>query len=183
MNIMITLNLIPENEKKEIRLLNIYLAIKSLIFIFLFTLITTTIILLVAKITLHNYFVKSINENHISTLNIKLSGGEIKRLKTELIHIKQIQNDHTPWIVFFFKLNDLIPEGIVLSQLTLGDDNVLTLGGLAKKRQNLLMLQDTLQKSGYFENIKLPYDILFEKENIKFNLQLPFYRDKIFQQQ
>lgn len=116
-------------------------------------------------------------------ININLSGGEIKRLKSELANIKQIQKDHTPWIVFFYKLSDIIPEGIVLSQLTLENDNVLIIGGLAKKRQDLLMLQDALHKSAYFENFQLPYNVLFEKENIKFNLQLNFFKDKIFQLQ
>lgn len=175
---MITLNLIPEKEKNDIKLLNTYLAVKNLIFLFVFTLIVSTIVLLGAKITLSDYFIQVVSQNSLTSSNSGYSETKIRKIKHEVITIKRIQDEHMPWIKFFVKFSDLVPQGVIISDIAI-DKQIVTMSAIAKKRDSLLIFQENLKKSGYFEDFKLPYDVLFAKENIKFTLKIKYDVKKI----
>lgn len=177
---MITLNLIPESEKQEIKLLNIYLAIKSIVFIFIFTLIISTIILLTAKIILNNYLIKIVNENTLNTTHVDISGAKIKKINIEIQQVKRIQEEYRPWSLVLHKINRLIPQGVVLSELETLPSGEFKMVGFAEKREHLLGLKDSLNSSKLFGEFELPYNILFEKEKIKFSLTLSLRAETAF---
>lgn len=169
---MITLNLIPENEKREISLLNIYLAIKSLVFLVLFTTIAATSILLSTKIILNYYLIKIVNENHLSGRDVYFSNNEIKKFKTELTKVKRIQKNHTVWLALLFKINELVPNGITITELSFEREKKVRIAGIAKRRQDLLNFEEMLKTSGIFENFTIPFSVLLEKEDIRFHLDM-----------
>lgn len=177
---LVTLNLVPENEKKEIRLHNFYLAVKNLIFIFLFTIIVSATILLIAKITLNNYLIKVIEEQTTFASARGYSSEKIRKIKKDIEQIHLIQNDFIPWSVFLVKLGLLVPNGVTVGELNMQSNGNFLIVGSAKKREDILSLRDIFMKSEYFEPFDLPYNTLFERKDIKFNLTLQLLKEKTF---
>jgi len=93
---MITLNLIPEKEKKELQMLNTYIAIKNFMLVILAGFIISSTMLLIGKIILLNHFTYAVSSNVLGTIPIKISNSEIKNLKKEIDAVSQIQKDHMP---------------------------------------------------------------------------------------
>lgn len=178
---MIILNLIPEKEKKELQILNTYIAIKDFILVISAGIIISSTMLLLGKIILLDRFTHAVSNNILSTLPIKISNSAIKNIKKEIDAVSQIQKGHIDWITFFVKFNSIANSGITISALSVNDKGSAEISGSAKKRQDLIDFEKNINSSGYFKEYKFPYDALFKKENIIFSMNLEFEVDTITQ--
>ncbi|RJR31039.1 hypothetical protein C4569_03305 [Candidatus Parcubacteria bacterium] len=168
---MITLNLLSPEQKKEIRLLRFFIVTKIIIIYLLLFLIITAIVLLFAKMILQNYFNKVVANYNLNSKTGALLSQDIKQFNKKLKSIQSIQNDFVPWSDLIFKINEIVPENILLYAIeikkTSGD---LQLTGRAKTRDDLKNFEKNLNDSGLFESIKIPFTSLLEKENIDFKI-------------
>lgn len=171
---MITLNLIPENEKKELQLLNTYVAIKNLVLVILLGVMVSSIMLLIGKIILLQHFTETVSENVLKTFSINITNIDIKKLKKEMDAAKEIQKNHINWINFFIHFNTMANNGIAVNSLEINGQGGVNISGLAKERQNLIDFEKNINDSGYFNEFKFPYDSLFKKNDIIFNISLIF---------
>lgn len=178
---MITLNLIPEKEKKELQMLNTYIAVKNFLLVIIAGFIISSTMLLLGKIILLDHFTHAVSSNVLGTISIKISNSAIKNIKKEINAVIQIQKGHINWIPFFIKFNSIANSGITISSLSVNDKGNAAISGSAKIRQDLIDFEKNINSSGYFKEYKFPYDALFKKENIIFSINLEFALDKITQ--
>lgn len=176
---MITLNLIPGNEKKELQLLNTYVAIKNLVLVILLGVIVSSIMLLMGKIILLQYFTETVSGNVLNTISLTVANVNIQNIKKEIDAAKEIQKNHVNWINFFIHFNTVVNNGITINSLDINKNGNVSISGLAKERQNLIDFEKNINESGYFNEFKFPYDFLFKKNNIIFNISLEFDVDTI----
>ena len=169
---MITLNLVPDSEKKEIRILYFYLGVKNLVFIILSSCLLIASALIFSKIILINYFNDSLTRDVAQTNPLKTSSKDIREFQTQLTDIKKIQSQYLPWSKFFLALNRLVNSGITLNTLMVDQDGKIEITGTAIQRNDLREFEKRLQQSGYFSDFKIPYEVFFEKQDIKFDLHL-----------
>lgn len=178
---MITLNLIPQKEKHELKLLGLYLATKNIIFLTLFGIIIIAIVLLGAKFVLQDYFNKVVDENYLSAGIGKFTISEIKIFKQDLKEIIKIQKDYQSWFNFFTAFNKLVSQGIAIDTLDISK-NQIKISGISKNRDSLLEFKNNLDNSDLFGEFEIPLDTLFKKEDISFNLDLKFDINKLDKQ-
>lgn len=169
---MIRLNLIPPGDKQELRLLNLFFAIKNVVYLALIGIIALAIGLVAAMLFLQNYFIYLVNS---STLNIsigKFSSSEIRNFRQDLVRIQQIQAEYIPWSELLLRLNRQAERGITLTDLTLRRDGQADLTGVAQTRDDLLRFRETLIVSGLSRPFELPFAAKLQRDNVRFNLHL-----------
>ncbi len=169
---MITLNLIPARDKQELRLLNLFLALKNIVALTLVGVIAIAIGLIAAKLFLQNYFTYLVNSNVLNIGIGRFSSREIRGFKQTLGRVQQIQTGYVPWSELLLNLNRHVGPGVTLTDLTLQNDGSATLVGVAQTRENLLQLQTALIAAGLTPPFELPFAVKLQRENVRFDLRL-----------
>ena len=93
---MITLNLISEELKKEIKLRHLYLFIKKINLALIVITIIIAIILLAAKTILQVNFNNIVEQTTLVTKNNQGYNNKIKEINSKIDFIEKIQNDFIP---------------------------------------------------------------------------------------
>lgn len=175
---MITLNLLPPAKKQELRLTQLYIAVKNLIILILFLTIITAIALLLTKMTLQNYFNKIVSETTLTTKYANIFNKDIREFNQQIKAVEKIQKDYIPWTKFFINFNKLIPDNIGIDNLSLNGNQIL-ITGLAKNRDDFLKLKDNLKNSDLFSEVVIPLENLLKKENVDFNIKTNINLDEL----
>ena len=174
------LNLIPEYRKKEIKqkisllkflrwgleFLAIYavfiLVLYSLGYILKLNLLTNTI---------------QLSPNNISKFKeFKDYDAEIKNMNARVVEVQKIQNGQLYWSKFFSKMEELIPEGIIINNMTTKDYSI-SLAGDSDNRDSLTTLKEKIETDGCFTDVNLPLSYLVEKENLTFQIDFKIKKE------
>jgi len=169
---MITLNLIPESIQKEVKTLDFYISLKNIVFLLLATTAFLSILLLIAKLSLQNYFYNSIANNNLHINVGKYSTSEIKKFNQQITEINKINDQYTQWAQVIAKTSNAAHEGIVFDEIRIDEKRNFFLTGIAKTREDLLLFKDRIDETKIFENFEIPLEIQVKKKNITFELKL-----------
>lgn len=171
---MLNLNLISEEQKKEIKLKNIYAIIKIIGWIFIVAAIFFSIIFSMAKFILTNNYNQVLAQTALVADADNSYLARIKDINEKINSAKQVQKEYISWTTVLKKITDLTPQGVTYSYLKIDKaDAKASLKGTAEKRENLIFLKENLNNSNLFSGIESPVDdILIKKENINFNINL-----------
>lgn len=168
---MLTLNLVSEEQKKEIKLRHIYGFIKKINLVLIIITITIAIILLVAKIILQLKFNEIVEQTTLVTKNNQGYNSKVREINNKLNFVAKTQNDFIPWSNLIKSVADLTPADINLYYLKLNsDEQMIKIKGKAKLRQSLLDFKTKLEATSNFKNIDFPLKNILEKENIDFEI-------------
>jgi hypothetical protein len=168
---MMSLNLLPEEEKKSVKQRRIYLLLKKaggLIFIVLFL---YGFLVFGAEFQLQ----KTINEVEEHTNQI---GSNSQGYNNKVIEINQLlkttdemQKDYISWSCLIKDITLALTDGISVSSLSLSKEkSSITILGHAAERDNLLQFKANLEKIPALEAINLPLQTLLVKENFDFEI-------------
>lgn len=170
---MITLNLIPDPEKKELKIFSLYLMTKNILGILVLGIAIIAIALLSTKFILQNRFNKILDKDYLTASPAKFSSNEIKKINEELKVIQEVQKNYQPWSYFFINLAKFVNPGITVTAFDLNKEKgEIKISGTAEKREDLLKFEENVNQSGYFQKFATPLEMLFKKDNINFNFVL-----------
>ncbi|MDO8668785.1 MAG: PilN domain-containing protein [Candidatus Buchananbacteria bacterium] len=177
---MIIINLLSPNQKRELKIKRVYVAIKELvILILLFTLIIA-IMLLISKYILDNSLAKLIERNAYVISENRDIVNRINMLNDKISTVSKIQTDFKRWSDFLVTLTNLTPDNISYNSIKIKyDDTSLELTGVAKTRNDLTKLKNSLTDSNIFETVNLPLKDLLSKENNNFTITAKMIPAKI----
>src|SRR3989338_2910762 len=99
---MITLNLISQELKDEIRLKHAYGLLKKIIYILFLILIVSSSCLLAAKFVLQNNFNRIVNETSLITKNTQSYNQKVREINAKFASVSQIQNEYAAWSLWVF---------------------------------------------------------------------------------
>lgn len=168
---MLTLNLISEELKKEIKLRHLYLFIKKINLTLIIITIIIAIILLAAKTILQSKFNNVIDQTTLVTKNNQGYNNKIKDINSRIDFVEAIQNDFIPWSNLLKTVADVTPEDISLYYLKVNfEKQTIKINGKAGLRGSLLNFKQKMEATTIFENINLPINNILEKENINFEI-------------
>lgn len=170
---MIALNLLSPQKKKEVEEHILYASIKNILAILLIFIIFISVVLLGAKLILSRNFQTVVEQ---TTLIVKEYGGvnqNIKEINKKLNNISKTQEEFVTWSYHLTELTKILPENIELSTIILkpGDKQTL-IKGLARTRDDLLLLKTNLEESELFTYVELPFSNLLTRNDIDFELRL-----------
>ncbi len=166
---MITINLSPKEDQITYKQERIFLFIKNSFLLVLIFLIFITIILIGAKVHLEKNLDDLVGSSYISANLTKEIKIKVNNINTRLRQINEIQKDYYEFSKPLIDLGQLIPNNIQITSLNLNKNNMqFSLKGISKTREDLLSLQNNLETSPVFKDIKFPLSNLLVKQNINF---------------
>jgi len=173
---MIELNLLPPQEKKELKLERLYRWLifygSATIFIVLLFIVFLALIWSFILIQLKSYTVNLENtKTSFQGQSIENQQKLISDFNLQLDRINQIQNTHKYYSPTLVHLATLIPSGIRIDALVIDEQGRCTLTGYAQKRSQLLLLKEALEKSSSFEKIDTPISNLTKQIDINFSFK------------
>lgn len=177
---MITINLLSPNQKKELKIKRVYVAIKELIILVLLFTLIIAIMLLISKYVLDNRLAKLIERNAYTIASNRDVVNKISALNAKIKTIDKIQRDFKIWSEFFALLTNLTPANVSYDLIRIkSDEATIELRGLAKTRDDLTKLKDNLTGSSVLTDINLPLKNLLAKENNEFTITAKIILDKV----
>jgi Tfp pilus assembly protein PilN len=172
---MLTLNIIPEELKKDNKLMTIYLSTKKLMIIFLLFFIIYAAALFGAKIILRSHYEETDNEANLLTKNTENYSKQVGAINAQINAVETIQNNTVFWSYLIEFFSNKLPNGIILKTLQVDKETkIINLSGVAETRDALLLLKSLLEADKTFSDINLPIKSLLEKENISFSIQTKY---------
>ncbi|NQU77766.1 PilN domain-containing protein [Candidatus Falkowbacteria bacterium] len=176
---MISLNLLPPEQKEKVKKMAIYTVIENLIAGLFITIAFLGIILLLSKNILEKkyaYYTASVVTPSYQTL---ILNQNIKKINSELQTISSVQTNFKKWSIMLVELDKLIPDNIQITYLDLKSQEqeedtlkVLEMKGKAITREKLLAFQENLENSSLFTQVESPISNILEQKNINFNFDL-----------
>jgi Tfp pilus assembly protein PilN len=105
---------------------------------------------------------------HTSTI----TDTKIARLNKRLALITTMQKEFYPWSMVGDELIAVTPHNISYTTLRIfPKDSTIELQGMARDRQSLLTLKQSLEQSSLFTQVELPLTALIDRENNTFTIK------------
>lgn len=168
---MITLNILPIELKKELKLKLIYKILKNLFLICIILICIYGIIITVIKIFLQIHFINTVEETTLITRSTQNYSKKVYDINIKLNEVENIQENSINWSYLIAFIANNLASDIKLNRLQLAKDGKnLVLSGFSSSRQSLLDLKNALESSSYFTEVNFPISNLLEKKDITFEI-------------
>lgn len=163
----------PENLKKEIKLVHFYIFIKRMSLLIILLTLSVAIVMLIGEIILQFHFNAATFSTSMVSKYDKESDLDIKNLKKKITSLKQIQDESTEPSKIINEVIKMTADGVKYSQMNIDfGQNALTLSGSARTREDLVALKDNLESSKSFSIVDFPIKNLLEKNDITFDIKI-----------
>lgn len=177
----VNIDLLPEGIKNNIRTKNIFLLVIKQEIFFAFSIIFFIGFLLSLNFIL-KFQADSLTEAYPDK-QIEKKSEELKKyerkfedINKKVNNISDIYSKHLFWSNVFYKLSNLVPEGVTLSHLTTNNYQI-SIVGMAKKRDNFLQFEENMGKSECFTDVNAPLSNLVVKENVDFQIDFKIKKE------
>lgn len=166
------LNFLPPEKRRYLRRMVFTQFVKSTMEMLVLLLSITGMALLATQWVLQGYF-NDLTENIVASANQQASSNQqIKHVNMVLRQADTIQAEHKLWSPLLTRLAHAVPEGVVLTSLSVNaSEDLLSLAGTATTREALLNLQQSLEELPEIEMISIPLSQLTQPTNISFSFQ------------
>ncbi|MDR3559004.1 MAG: PilN domain-containing protein [Candidatus Pacebacteria bacterium] len=100
---------------------------------------------------------------------IKQYDQQFTKINAQVSQLTGIDREQLYWSRLLDKLDNLVFPGITLSSLTT-NDYVVSMGGVADNRDDLVLLKEKLGSEKCFSNVDLPLSDLVDRNNVSFQI-------------
>jgi Tfp pilus assembly protein PilN len=177
---MITLNLVSQELKKEIKLRHVYSSLKKIGLIITLLVLVMSVMFQVARYIIQKSFIEITEQTTLVTSNSSIYTGRVKNINAKIDLVDAIQKEYIVWSEFIKIIANNIPENITLSYFKINkNDSTLSLKGIAATREEFVALKDNLSKLEFLAAIDFPIQNMLEKENVAFEIKTNFNLKKI----
>lgn len=169
---MIRLNIIPDIIKKQMKAIDLLVGVKDIFFLLLIGVAITATALSFTKFILQRHFNNTINNNFLHASLGAYSFREVNEFNNEIKTALLIQREYKEWTSLLIRIANLGNDEVSFSSLKLATNNVIKIEGTAKNRESLITLKESLEDSDLFEKFDIPLEVLLQKKEIPFSLDL-----------
>jgi Tfp pilus assembly protein PilN len=174
---MLNINLLPPQQIKA-RKEKEYFKKTILAFLFLFIiLVISSLLLFVLEKTIALYSNPQKNEllvlnNYLNQEKNKKIQQDIENINKTLSRVLTIKKNKTILSNILIELLKITPNDLTFANLKINDeDKKIEIMGLAETRESLLIFQDNLEKSEYFEEVASPISNIISPTDINFSIE------------
>ena len=168
---MITLNILPNKIKKELKTKLIYISLKNILSILIINICLYAILFLIIMQILSSYYIETIKNTTSITKKGENYEKQVQLINNKIKIAEEIQKDKINWSYLLIFLSNNAPSGISIKNLSINSEkNNITISGNAIKRENLLTYKEVMKNNEIFNNVSFPIQNILEKENINFTI-------------
>lgn len=164
-----TLNLLSPTQKEYLRYEQAYLHVRTVMWLMVIFTVIVSALLLVARLMLQDNYATVLTTTTLVNEKNRAVDKDIAELNKNLKAVEGIQADFVKWSTIVLDINNAIPENIEVTFINLEQKTrVFNLHGKALKRDDFLILKQSLETLPYFEELSSPLTNLLLKENVTF---------------
>ncbi len=177
----ISLDLLPQNKKDEIRRSKFFRELLRTEILFFFPILILIVILInvlyLLKIQQNGSIADyEFQQNQSQYQELDKYDKNFKAINEATGFLIKIQNGHLQWSTVLNHLSQVIPSGIVINNFSNKNYDIY-LTGQAKTRDKLLEFKGNLEKDACFGKINVPLSDLVVKENVDFQMDFNVSQD------
>lgn len=177
---MISLNLIPQEQKKQLKNERLYSVIKEAITLILLFSAVTSIMLLLSRYYLENQLASLMEQNAANISTNEANDRRINIINSKIKAVEGIQKNFMGSELLLEKVINIVPADIACNSITFfRQQSIIEISGNAKNRESLLAFKEALEKADWIKSVDLPINSLINKENNAFNIKIEIYPEKI----
>jgi hypothetical protein len=167
---MLSLNILPEKNKKELKINFIFEKIINIFYLATFLFLAASILLMLSNLTLGFNISNAKNNNMGYDKKNEDVYTQIDDLNKKLEIVDGMQKNHIEWTKIIDFLMENNNSDITFSYMSISKETEakLNLKGFAKTRDSLLTLKKAMENSLIFEKIDFPLQNILEKNDISF---------------
>jgi len=168
---MLRLNILPDDYKKEIKLISIYSVFKNVLLLLVFLTALVGIIFLLGDAVLQTYIDNSGAGRTMIQSNYQNLDGQVREAESKIEYVVNIQEDAINWSKLLEDVMIKTNNNIKFSRITIDREKYqLNLFGQAETRGDLIALKEEFEKSDNYLSIDFPIENILEKNDITFNM-------------
>lgn len=170
---MLKLNILSEEQKKEVNLKNIYRSIYKITSVIVIIVSFFAVLFLCSIYMLDNKLVGLNASSVIKNSSAKNLTNDIKKINNQIKFIETIQKNNIQWTKVLNEISKFLNNDIHISSISLslnGKENLI-IKGHSKTRESLLNFKNNLEDKENFTDIDFPLKNLLEKNDIKFEIK------------
>ncbi len=177
----ISLDLLPQNKKREIKRDKLFREILREDFLFISPMLLLVVILLNVFYLLTiqrktDVAAYALEQSQDQYRELNKYDEDFKKINEASSLVLKMQNGHLRWANVLNILSNVIPDGIAVDSLATKNYNFY-LAGKAKTRDGLLIFKSNLEKESCFKNINIPLSNLVVKEDVDFQMDFEVSQD------
>jgi Tfp pilus assembly protein PilN len=171
---MINVNLLPQEEKRELELIKISFKLRSFVFCSLISFLIFIIFLgntlLCLSILLRTQKeLVEIRQNDKRTQYLLEMENKIKEINSGMERIIQKQGELFLWTPLLEELAKTVPQGAILTGISYSPGSQrVSLSGVADGREEVLFFQQALEKNKYCFDLEAPLSNLLKQREVNF---------------
>jgi len=171
---MITLNLIPHEQKSLHLKMHVQQIIRNNLFLIFITASVISAALLVGRLYLENRFTETVIDTTRINTDLYSPVSENVKASNDILKIaKTIQDEFTPWHTLLIRLGEITPKNVTLRQIVISHDtSSLSLLGYATDRSSFLQFSEALEADELFVTVESPISNILNKVDINFSLNI-----------
>lgn len=172
---MLTINLISQHLKSEVKLRHVYSFIKRVNYIIIFLIFIASASLYAGKHFLIENFNRITDENAVIAKTGQGYNDKVRGINSKIRSVGLIQDDYMPWSHLLKNLAEKSAAGVTFSSLQIDKQNQsVRINGHAPYRSGLLGFKEALEADAIFRDIEFPLKNILEKEDINFEIRAKF---------
>ena len=167
---MIHLNLLLDEDKKQIRHLRLFNFLENLLALILLFICLITSITLATAYILNNVFYPSAT-SLVRTISIgnQSFDQQIKQVNQKISAIQDVQKNNLNWLLTITSFIELVPDNVHITNLFIDQNNQrVNIYGTAKTRNELLAFKNNLTNSNVVIDLQSPLSNLLKQTDINF---------------
>ncbi|MEY4744594.1 MAG: hypothetical protein RL272_539 [Candidatus Parcubacteria bacterium] len=173
----VTLNLLSPEKKAVLRTGFIFAFAQTLIFIVFLVVVFASGTLLAVRTMLAGTYddlaKRSGGTDESSTITT-----DVKKMNDYLKRIDALEQRYVPWSKVLEQLTSLIPAGTQLTSLHVEKTGKVAISGIARDRDDVLLLQSRLEDSPLFKDVKAPLSNILQQKDVRFDFEVQYVPPK-----
>lgn len=168
---MLSLNLVSEELKKEIKLRHVYSVLKRVVIILIVFLVFSSLILSLSSSTLEYYFEEAAYSDDQNLDRATKYESEIRRINTKIKSIANIQKDYKVNSIFIENFLDYSSDDVIFSSISIDwTEKTVEISGNSKTREALLNFKNDMENFSRITEVNIPANLFIKKQDINFTM-------------
>lgn len=169
-----TLNLLPPGKKDELRKSFIFTYAQSMIFLVLLVVGFVSFTLLSVRLLMYRNLTDLSRRTAPESDEFKRVTDDIRLMNNYMERLDRLSAGSVSWSALYDGLDQLVPPGVVLNRLSVTRDGHIVMAGIGQTRDDVLTLNNSLEASPHFRNIKSPLANILQRTDVHFELEATY---------
>lgn len=168
------LNLLPPQKKAELRSAFLYSFLQSMALLLLIGVAVGSFSLLSARFIMKKNLSDVSRRNAPETQEFKSVSETIKSINTHMVRLGQLNDQFNDWTRLLLAVEQAVPQGVVVGQLTVSPTGSVTMVGNGATRDGVLTLRRNLEANPLFRNVQSPLSNILQRTDVRFEFSMEY---------